>query len=163
MAGARGCVTAGTTKVARLAVAGGCWATGTTEVAGLAEAGGCWAAGATKLAGLAGAGGCEAARTGGGCRECARSCDMYVAWLRSATAMTAAFDRFCASMGLRRASYSLRVRAVPWIPARAASEEEARMAAFARSGSLILLSHLKPSMEWYQMGGYRGAGRKRAR
>ena len=38
--------------------------------------------------------------------------------------MTASFDRCCASIDLRRASYSLRVRAVSWIPARAASEEE---------------------------------------
>ena len=40
-------------------------------------------------------------------------------------------------MGLRRASYSLKVRAVCWIPARAGSEEEARVAAFARSGRII--------------------------
>ena len=48
--------------------------------------------------------------------------------------MTASFDRRCASIDLRRASYSLRVRAVSRIPARAASEEEVRVAAFARSG-----------------------------
>ena len=51
--------------------------------------------------------------------------------------MAAAFARFWASMELRRASYSLKVRAVSWIPARAASEEEARVAAFARSGRII--------------------------
>ena len=88
---------------------------------------------------------------------------MYVAWLRSATAMTAAFDRSYASMDLRRASYLLRARAMSWILARAMSEEEARVVAFARSGSLMLLSHQKPPMELYQMGGSREAGRKRAR
>ena len=44
---------------------------------------------------------------------------------------------FLSLLELRRASYSLRVRAVSWIPAWAASEEEARVAAFARSGRII--------------------------
>ena len=131
VAGARGCWAVGATKVARLAEAG-CWAAGVTKVARLAEAG-CWAAGATEVARLTEAGGCWAAGTGGGCRECAHSPDMYVAWLRSNTAMAAAVERFWASREVS-ASCSLRVRAVSWIPARVVSEERSRAAIFVRRG-----------------------------
>ena len=51
--------------------------------------------------------------------------------------MTAALDRFYAPMDLRRASYSLTVHAVSWIPARAASEKVVRVAVFARRGRII--------------------------
>ena len=153
LAVARVCWAAGATEVARLAQAGGCWAAGETRVAGLAEArvccaagatkvaglgeaGGCWAAGATTVAGLAEAGGCWVAGTGGGCRECAHIWEMYVLWLRLATTMAAAVERFWASRELRRSSYSFRVRAVSRIPARVASEEESGVAVFARSGRI---------------------------
>ena len=133
VAGARGCWTVGATKVARLAEAG-CWAPGAIEVARLAEAGDCWAAGATEVARLAEAGGCWAAGTGGGCRECAHSWDMYVVWLRSATAMAAAVERVWASREVRRASCSLSARAVSRIPARVVPEVRFRAVAFVGSG-----------------------------
>ena len=62
-------------------------------------------------------------------------------WLRSATAMAAAVERFWASIELRRASYSFNVRAVSRIPARVASEEKSRVAAFARSGRISARVH----------------------
>ena len=136
LAEARVCCAAGATKVAGLGEAGGCWAAGATNVAGLAEAEGCWAAGAKNVAGLAEAGGCWVAGTGGGCRESAHIWEMYVLWLRSATTMAAAVERFCASRELRRPSYSFRVRAVSRIPARVASEEESGVAVFAGSGRI---------------------------
>ena len=135
MAGARGCVVARAMETAEMAGARGCWAAGATKVARLAKAS-CWAAGATKVARLAVAGGCWAAGTGGGCRECAHGPDMYVAWLRSATAMAAAVERFWASREARRASCFRRVRAASWIPARVVSEERSRAAAFVRSGRI---------------------------
>ena len=152
MARARGCWALGATKVARLAEAG-CWAAGATEIARLAEAGDCWAAGATEVARLAKAGGCWAAGTGGGCRECAHSWDMYEVWLCSATVMSAAFERFSASREVRRASCSLRVRAVSRIPARVVSEERFRAAAFVRSGSSnrSCSAVTKPSACWLEV------------
>ena len=130
VAGARRCWAVGATKVERLAEAG-CWAAGATKVARLAEAD-CWVVGATKVARLLGA--ARAAGTGGCCRECAHSPDIYVAWLRSATAMAAAVERFWASREVKRVSCSLRVRVVSWIPARVVSEERSRAAIFVRRG-----------------------------
>ena len=127
-----GCCAAGATELARLAEAGYCTA-GPTKVARLAEAD-CCAAGSTEVARLVEAGGCWAAGTGGGCRECAHSTDMYEAWLRSTTAMAAAIERFWASREARRASCSLRARVVSSIPARVVMEVWSRAAIFVHIG-----------------------------
>ena len=131
--GPRGRVETRAVKTAGVSGVKGCGAVGATEVARLAEAG-CCAAGATKVARLAEAGGCWAAGTAGGCRECTHSPDMYEAWLRSATAMTAAVEHFWASREARRASCSLRVRVVSSIPAREVTEVPSRAAIFVRRG-----------------------------
>ena len=163
-AGARGCVVARAVETTEVAGDRGCVAARaveTVEVAGVRgwgdkirevgrsrllgsggdrnrELGLGWrllGSGATEVARLAMAGGCWAAGTGGGCRECAHIWDMYEVWLRSATVMSATFERFSASREMRRASCSLRVRAVSRILARVVSEERFRAAAFVRSGS----------------------------
>ena len=51
--------------------------------------------------------------------------------------MAAVVERFWAFRELRRASYFFRVRDVSRIPARVASEEQSRVAAFARSGRIV--------------------------
>ena len=74
--GPRGRVAARAVETAEVSGARDCGAVGATKVARLAEAG-CRAAGATKVARLAEPGGCWAAGTGGVCRECAHSPDVY--------------------------------------------------------------------------------------
>ena len=64
----------------------------------------------------------------------AGSVDTYEAWLRSATAMAAAVERFWASREVRRASCSLRVRVVSSIPARVVTEVRSRAAIFVHRG-----------------------------
>ena len=129
VSGARGCGVVGATKVARLAKAG-CRAAGATRVARLGEAGGCCAAGATKVVRVAEAGGCWAAGTGGSYRECAHSPDVYEVWLRWATAMSAAVERFWTSREARRASCSRKVRLVSAIPARVVADVRSGLPSF---------------------------------